>query len=441
MGRIACATGVPTTRTGWSLGTLGGMAPSVISIFVLGALVRVGFALWAPGVPLSDGLFYHILASLLAETGSYVNLDGSPAIRWMPGWPALLAALYQLFGLSSKVGMLACALLDAGTAAVTTALGIRLFGLTVGRVSGLLYALWPGLVYYSGNLFSEPLFNLLFVSTLLLLSFGREGLPRPRLELAAGLCFGLAAYVKSEPLALAPALSLAIWRLDPRPAVFLRRSAALIGVAGLLLAPWTIRNWLTFERFIPTSASGGVAVHLANQRGATGLQDFWLNKELSRRYGGKNVAETTIQRNDVGWVEARRFLAEHPGEALSNVVRKLRFTYDGDIQGARTIRGPGAPEAWHLSVGAYRRLVGLANVWWWGAMVLAGIGLTTLGRWPPGAAALLLGPMLTFVVLHAIFLGGQRFHVPEIPILALLGGHGVSQLIRWSKGLRLVSNS
>jgi hypothetical protein len=400
-----------------------------VGIFLLAAALRLGFALWAPGVPLSDGRFYHLHALILVDQGQYLNADDSAAIRWMPGWPATLAGLYHLFGASPRLGMLACALFDAGTAALLVPLGARLFGAGVGTVAGLLYSLWPGMIYYAGNLFSEPLFNLLFVATLLLLSFGRQGEGGWRFEVAAGLCFGLAAYVKSEPLALAPALLFAVWRLDPRARPFGRRALALVGVATVLIAPWTLRNWLVFERFIPTSASGGVVVHLANQPGATGGQDFKLQQRLSREYRGATLAETTIRRNDVGWGEARRFWREHPSEALATVVRKFRLTYGGDDQGARTIRGTGSPKDWHLSPEGYRRLVTVANSWWWGGLALAALGLLTLRRWPPGTAALLLGPLATFVALHAVFLGGHRFHVPEIPIYALLGAQGLRRIV------------
>ncbi|MGH0031756.1 MAG: glycosyltransferase family 39 protein [Myxococcota bacterium] len=407
------------------------MARPVLAIFLLAAVLRVGFALWSPGVPLSDGRFYHLHALVWLDTGHYLNGDGSPAIRWMPGWPAFLTALYAVFGASARVGMVAAALLDAGAAAVTTALGMRLFGARAGVLGGALYAVWPGLVYYAGTLFTEPLFNLLLVSTLWLLAQGTPGSRRWPFELGAGLTFGLAAYVKAEPLALAPALLFAVWRLDPQPRAFLRRSACLGLVTVALLAPWTLRNWLVFERFIPTSASGGVVVHLANQPGATGGQDFKLQQELSRRYRGATLAETTINRNDVGWREARRFFREHPGEALATVWRKYRLTYGGDVQAVRTIRGSGKPPDWHLAPDTFRRLVAVANSWWWGALALAALGLTTFRRWPRGAGALLLGPLATTVLLHAVFLGGQRFHVPEIPVYALLGGLGVERVLFW----------
>ena len=95
------------------------MGRRLVWIFAAAAAIRVAFALWAPGVPLSDGRFYHGHAAVLLQTGQYLNSDGSPAIRWMPGWPALLALVYGAFGVAPRAGMLLCGLLDAGTAALT----------------------------------------------------------------------------------------------------------------------------------------------------------------------------------------------------------------------------------------------------------------------------------------------------------------------------------
>ncbi len=108
------------------------MGRRVLWIFAAAAAIRVAFALLSPGIALSDGRFYHMHAAVLLDTGLYLNGDGSPAIRWMPGWPALLALLYNVFGVIPRVGMLACALLDAATAAAIASLGARLFGRSAG---------------------------------------------------------------------------------------------------------------------------------------------------------------------------------------------------------------------------------------------------------------------------------------------------------------------
>ncbi len=395
-------------------------------MFALALSLRLAFVAWAPGVPDADGRFYHIYARTLLKTGAYQEIDGSPAIRWMPGWPVVLAGIYSAFGDEPKAGMAANAVFDAGAATLLALLGTQLFGRRVGTLAGVLFALWPGEIYYSGTLFTESLFNLLLIASLW--RFSRAGAATSRRALrfgAAGALLGLAALVKAEPLTLGPALLLFQWRVRRSPGDFVRAALAAFGVAGALLAPWTLRNYLEFERFIPTSASGGIGAHLANRPGATGGQEFAANLALQRRYRRSTYAETSIARNDAGWRDAWEFARNHPREQLSIVVNKLRITYLGDHQAVRTLRGSGGPEAWRVAGDTYRRLVRAASGYWFAMLALAAVGLSTLGKWRPGTAPLVLGVIVTYLGLHVLLLGGQRYHVPQVHALALLAARGL----------------
>lgn len=396
-----------------------------VGVFALAAALRLALVALAPGVPASDGRAYHQYALIWLDAGAYQNLDRSPAIRWMPGWPGLLAGLYAVFGREPRVGMLANALLDAGTAALIALLGLRLWDRRTGALAGALYALWPGVAAYAATLFCEPLFGLCLTATLLALAPPGGS---PRRDLLAGLAFGACAYVKSEPLALLPGLLFALWRETPAPRAFARRALAFAGLALLLLAPWTLRNYRVFDRFIPTSASGGVVVQLANHPGSRGVQDFARNRELARRYRGDDMAHTTLLRNDAGFREAWRFAREHPGEQLALVARKLRVTYGGDAAALSAIRGAAAEP--QVEPARHLRWKRLANAWWFAMLAAAAVGATSWRGWPRGTAPLLFGPLATWWALHAVFLGGERFHVPEAPIYALLAALGLRELAR-----------
>jgi 4-amino-4-deoxy-L-arabinose transferase-like glycosyltransferase len=406
-----------------------------LAVFAAALTLRLVFVAWSPGVPAADGFFYHQYGGLIASGSSYVNLDGSPAIRWMPGWPLLLGALYRIFGFEPKVAMFANALFDATTAGLLTLLGARLFGGRVGGLAGGIYALWPGALFYCGTVFTEPLFGALLTATLWLFweATRAPGLAWPRFA-AAGGGLGLCSLVKAEPLTLGPALLLLLWRTRRSRRGFALAALAAFGTTAALLAPWTIRNYLVFDRFILTSASGGIGAHLANHPGATGGQDFALNRSLQERYKGRNSAETSIKRNDAGFGDAWRFARDHPGEQLAIIANKFRITYGGDGQGLRTLRGSGPPARWHVAPDTWRRLTALADAYWFAVLALALAGLTTWACWPVGAGALVLGPVLTYGILHAIFLGGQRYHTPEYPSYALLAALGIERITTALRG-------
>jgi hypothetical protein len=133
------------------------VARTVIGLSLLALAVRLAFLTWGTNPGSADGIAYDMLARSILDGHGYTNLDGSAALKWVPGWPALMAALYATFGADPAVVMAANAVFGAAAAGVMTLLGAALFGARVGAVTGLLYALWPGLVYYVATLHSEPL--------------------------------------------------------------------------------------------------------------------------------------------------------------------------------------------------------------------------------------------------------------------------------------------
>ena len=56
-----------------------------LAVFAAALVIRLLFVAWSPGALVADGFFYHNYAIFLLDGAGYVNLDGSPAIRWMPG--------------------------------------------------------------------------------------------------------------------------------------------------------------------------------------------------------------------------------------------------------------------------------------------------------------------------------------------------------------------
>ncbi len=389
-------------------------------VFGAALLARVAFWLWAPGVAVGDGETYHGYAQAMLAYGRYVNPDGSPGITWLPGWPATLALYYTVVGSGVARGMLLCALLGATTALALGLLGSRLFGPRIGIGAGLLYALWPGMIYYSGTLYSEDLFNLLLVLTLLALARGSC--------IGAGAGLGLASLVKAEPLVLSPVLLAALWSASPGPARFARDAGLLLGTACVLIAPWVVRNQLVLGEAL-LSANGGSVAWMGNHPGATGAYDIRHDFADARQHRRATRAETDLARNRAGWRRAADFVRSDPGAWLRLVPAKLGRTYARDDASAALVRGfrRRSPD-WYLSETTWRWLAGLANAYWWAALALAALGLGSLGRWTPTARILVLGPLAAWLLVHVAFIGGARFHVPEIPSLALLAAWGLERL-------------
>ncbi len=398
------------------------------AIFALAFALRLAFVLWAPGQPSGDGLFYHAHAVDLLAGHGYVNLDRSPANTWMPGWPVLLAVVYLVFGEHPTAAMVVNALLSAATAVMVALLGERLFCARTGLIAGLLYAAWPGLVYYSATLFNESAFA--FALAAMLLLFLRACRFGPGFERAfawAGLGLGVCGWIKAEPLMLVPAL-LAVMAVSASDRAQLARAAALfVGITVLCILPWTIRNAFVFDRFIPTAAGGGMVIAVANHPGASGGNDLAFLMRYVDELGvaDRSQAEQNIAMNDDAWRRALRFFVDEPREALGLFGRKLALTYGDDSDAADAVRGFFGEARWHLERKAWERLVAIANVWWFAMMPFVALGLWRLRDVSLQTRVLILGLLATWLVLHVLFLGGARFHHPELVLHALLAAQGV----------------
>lgn len=413
-------------------------ARPTLALLLTALLLRLGLVVWAPGEPTGDGFFYHVHAVDLLQGNGYVNVDRSPANTWMPGWPAFLAAVYAVFGVHPKAAMALNALLAACTALLVTRLGRALFGPRVGWLAGGLYAVWPGLIYYSATLFNETLFSFLVALLLNLARDAAHAKAHRALRFAAtGFTLGACAWVKAEPLLLGVSLAAYFATVAGDRRRLARETALCLGLAILVVLPWTIRNYVVFDRLIPTAAGGGGVLAAANHPGASGGNDLVFLLQYAKRLGVGDAtqAEQNLAMNDHAWGEVARFACESPGEQLRIMGSKLRLTYGGDSEGAALIRGHFGRENWHLSEATWRRLARVADVWWWLLAPFFLLGLSRVHAWPPATRVLVLGPLLTWLLLHLVFMGGMRFHVPELVLHALVVAVGIDWLatrVAWS---------
>jgi 4-amino-4-deoxy-L-arabinose transferase-like glycosyltransferase len=171
----------------------------------------------------------------------------------------LLAAGYALAGSEMPaIGRLVGAVLGTLSVALIWLIATRLWGRRVGMCAAVIAAIAPPLVVLSTALVSEALFVPIVLAATATAIEARRA-PRPaRWVVATGVLVGAAALTRTNGLILLLPFSLAVaparsrWRLRAMPP-----QAAIIVIAAVVIAPWTIRNALVFHRFIPVSTEIG----------------------------------------------------------------------------------------------------------------------------------------------------------------------------------------
>ena len=193
------------------------------------------------------------IARHLASGAGYA----SNSYRANPVLPFYLSAFLRLFGehwLYPRIGQ---AMIGALTCVILYRLASMLAGETVGILSGLLLALYPPQVYLSGVFYVECIAT--FLSTLsvyLVLICIRS--PHPVVvAVFAGAVMGLTALTRAVFLPYVLVASLAMLYSAPtRRRTLMPAAAVLILAAVVVVAPWTLRNRITFGRLIISSGFG-----------------------------------------------------------------------------------------------------------------------------------------------------------------------------------------
>jgi 4-amino-4-deoxy-L-arabinose transferase-like glycosyltransferase len=228
----------------------------------VGLLFRLLYLLLAPQrEPLSDDAFYWGTAQMLAA-GSGYTMDGvTAATEYMPGLPLLLSVVVYVFGPNLFAARLLLIGLSVATIPLIERLASYWFNDKLGRLSAWAFALFPPLWFYSSTLLSET--PAIFFTALLL--DRAAALHRDfswRNSLYAGLCYIALLYLKPELAMLGP---LYVFVSIVRKNSLSKRAALTIAALGVLsILPWTYRNWVVFQEFIPLKTTGGKLIYWAS---------------------------------------------------------------------------------------------------------------------------------------------------------------------------------
>jgi 4-amino-4-deoxy-L-arabinose transferase-like glycosyltransferase len=274
-------------------------------------------ALNAPPPPGSDAYECDVIAGNLVRGAGYRGISwGQPEEHLTayrpPVTPVTWAFLFTIFGHRFDVIRLADILYGTISLLLIFLVGRRTFNERVGLLAAAGLAIWPASIVLTGSLMTETLYvmlELLFVWQCL-----RAGdRPSPARFAVAGLCAGVATLTRPNLLLLLPLLPLwsaVVFRGDRRALV---ASLAVPAVAAAVIAPWTVRNYLVFHRFIPVSTLSGTNLLIGNNDLVLEHPDrigYYLDDQIpgfQERTRGLNEAE----RDEVALQMAKSWLWSH----------------------------------------------------------------------------------------------------------------------------------
>jgi hypothetical protein len=416
----------------------------LVALMLLAAGVRVGFAREPQRPPEPDSIGYAKIAKTLHEEGRF-ELGGfraplQEASNYSPGLPLFVAGIYELRGgVDLELARIVLALIGSLAVLFTFLIGSRLSGRWAGLLAAVVVAGYPALLQFQGMLMTEPLAVTLLAAALLAFLWAGDDDRGIWAWVLPGALFGLLAMVRPEylpfGLLLAAVAAFRVRWLDRQWAPGLA-AAAVMALAFLLpIAPWTVRNAIVLDRFVPVSTGGGKALFIGTYLPADGdgprLREQLLNADpaLRRELAGAPL-ETKLD-TVLAVAAARR----HPGVPTDVALTRMgRDNLDRDLSddpvGFASMLGDKAYRAWREGP----RPIMHSSGWQAAQKVLVALGLIGLAvlcltrRWE-AVPALLFAAGVTAAA--ALLIASPRRVIVILPLVASLGATALA----WFAGL------
>lgn len=213
-----------------------------------------------------------------ANTGIISIHTEDPSAQIMPGMPVFIGFFSLIFG-EGRMLWLVLKLVWITLGSLTAFVTGKIVSLFAPRFCGMIAAcffLLPNFVWMDNLILTETPYIFLFVTALWAALNMRRGKAYFYVFLTAFFCaFMLRANIITLPIFVA--IYLLMTKYDKR--LLLRQTAIFASVILLFLIPWSIRNYLQFQRFIPLTYGSGNAILLGTYQGTGYPSDESLDYE------------------------------------------------------------------------------------------------------------------------------------------------------------------
>lgn len=386
-----------------------------MALFVLGLMARLACVFVAGSNALAwsdDAKAYHDLAINLVGRHRFVTtvdpphrLDAAYAQR-PPLTPLTLAAVYFAFGPHLLAGQIVLVCIGALAVVGVAQLGRELFSPAVGLVAGVLAAVYPLLVFLAALPLTESLAVPLYVFLALALTRSHRTLSWSH-TMMAGSLLGLAALNRPQIIGLFPLLIvLAFVPAGAGSGERLRHVGTMLALAVAVTLPWTIRNYVVLQRWVPVSFQAGVVLYQGNnpytETALTGLRNRDRGWHLDPRWAEQLAGLSPGDADREALRLALAFIREHPSESLRYSAEKLG-----------------------IFLSPYDHPADLIS--WYPILALSILGFLWTGRrWRELLSIYLL--IAQTVVTAAVFTAMPRFRAPVTPFFLLMAAVALCRL-------------
>lgn len=294
----------------------------------IGAAARLGFVFLFLGPNrdyighfLSDSYYYDAVATTLLENPLHYTSALHP-----PLYPILVSFIYAFFGRGFTGFALIQIFIDLGSLVLFWRLCSNLVDERFANVCALIYAIYPDMIYFTGQMLPGNLFIFLLLLTVNIL-YSLYSNPRVRTAAVAGITLGLAALTWGGTTALLPFLPVWLWIVHG-----LRNGSKYLLFLLLLfaatLSPWVIRNYVVWKGFIPICTGTAGAFVAGNNANSDGR----YYKRYDLYLEAAHPEENEYEKSKLLTKKTLLYIWNHPWESAKKVPNKLYFTYYWELE-------------------------------------------------------------------------------------------------------------
>jgi 4-amino-4-deoxy-L-arabinose transferase-like glycosyltransferase len=387
------------------------------ALFVSALALRLLWVLWVDrdGFVLNDALLYHSNAVAINEGLGFRPPQGGPSAQWPPAYSTVLAGIYWVFGINPLYGELFNAIVGAITVVLLMLLIEKVVDRTTAIVGGLMLAVLPGPILWTDVLVTETLYTAMLVLFLLALAHATPSWPWIAV---IGVLIGLGGLVRGEALTWGVLPIVLFWRELTRLELAKRIGGAAL-VAIVVLLPWTIRNALVMDAFVPIATNASATLWSGHNENATGAQTYPTEEyyqQFDQEPPLRELQSATALRND-----AIEYMFTHPLREAQLIPLKLIHLNRGDSFALDWVND--APRVPPISPINVERIGVVADAGYFGLLTLFLVGAAVLGRsfWRARMGRVFAASLFTALFLYGfLYYGNYRYRLPYEPIMVIV---------------------
>jgi hypothetical protein len=249
-------------------------------------------------------------------------LDTGPTVWFTPIYPYLVAGIFKVWGIYSFMSEIIIQTLNCAFAALTIipihGIAKRTFGVGVAIGASWVWVFLPTALYFPTAWIWDTALTALFFLLIFWATLALRGTRSVLPWAGYGALWAVGGLINPSILSLFPFfLGWLVWNDRKEVAPWVKHAAAVLLLFTIGLAPWTIRNYRVFGKFIVLRSNFGLELWLGNNPNVIDMLS-----QLSHPNDNPEEAEKYRRMGEIAYMaekqsEAFAFMRTHPGDTLN----------------------------------------------------------------------------------------------------------------------------